>query len=75
MYFMSCFVVLGEGIPEPKGSELSGALVFAEKYNMTAVLVVNPEDYWGEIFDNWTGKGLFGNLISDKADIGFGKFE
>ncbi|RZB40319.1 uncharacterized protein BDFB_007673, partial [Asbolus verrucosus] len=47
------------------------AVRFALQYNMTPVPVVNEEDYWGEIFANWSGNGLLGNLAMDKADIGF----
>lgn len=48
------------------------ALEYAKKYNMTIELVVNEEEEWGEIYRNWTGTGIAGNLIFDKADIGFG---
>lgn len=53
------------------GSELVSAVEFALKYNMTPVPVVNDKDYWGEIFPNWSGNGLLGNLAQDNADIGF----
>lgn len=56
-----------------KGSEMSIAQTFAKQYNMSAVCVVNENDYWGQIFPNWSGNGLLGNLVLDKADVGFGK--
>lgn len=39
---------------------------------MTPIPVINDKDYWGEIYSNWSGNGLLGNLVEDKADIGFG---
>ncbi|KAJ8924147.1 hypothetical protein NQ315_006931 [Exocentrus adspersus] len=65
------YSIIGCGVYKSKGSEMSTAVAFARQYNMTPVLVVNQEDYWGEIFENWTGVGLLGNLVLDKADIGF----
>lgn len=52
---------------------MSAALVFAEKHNMTPQFIINAEDYWGDVYENWTGTGLLGNLIVDQADVGFGK--
>lgn len=52
---------------------MSVAQTFAQHYNLTPQNVINEEDYWGEIFPNWTGNGLLGNLVEDRADIGFGK--
>ncbi|KAG5882309.1 hypothetical protein JTB14_019334 [Gonioctena quinquepunctata] len=65
------YSIIGSDEKEPTGSEMLIALMFAKQYNMTPILVVNEEDYWGEVFNNWTGKGLLGNLVEDKADIGF----
>ncbi|KAJ8981078.1 hypothetical protein NQ317_015301 [Molorchus minor] len=66
------YSIIGPTPDEYKGSELSTAVAFAKMYNMTPFSIINPEDYWGEIFDNWTGNGLLGNLVIDKADIGLG---
>ncbi|XP_030764855.1 glutamate receptor 3-like [Sitophilus oryzae] len=52
------------------GSEMVTLLVFSQYLNMTLIPVINENDYWGEIWDNWTGNGLLGNLVEDKADIG-----
>lgn len=58
-------------IPEiPDGTEMRVALEFSRKYNMTIELIVNE---WGDVYKNWTGTGLVGNLINDEGDIGFGK--
>ncbi|XP_018576987.1 uncharacterized protein LOC108915443 [Anoplophora glabripennis] len=66
------YSIIGSTEDTHKGSEMSVALTFARQYNMTPVPVINKEDYWGEIFTNWSGNGLLGNLVLDKADIGFG---
>ncbi|KAK9892095.1 hypothetical protein WA026_018297 [Henosepilachna vigintioctopunctata] len=62
-------------LPQDKlyGSELRAALEFIDQYNMTMKLVYNEieEEYWGELFSNWSGTGLMGNILTDKADIGF----
>ncbi|CAH1142289.1 unnamed protein product [Phyllotreta striolata] len=54
-----------------KGSELSTMCEFARHFNMTPGLVINSEDFWGSIYENWTGNGLIGNILYDKADFGF----
>lgn len=56
------------------GIEMRVALEFAKKLNMSVQLVVNEEEEWGDIYQNWTGTGIVGNLIFDRADIGFGKY-
>lgn len=50
------------------------ALEFAKKVNMSVQLVVSEEEEWGDVYQNWTGTGIVGNLIFDRADIGFGKY-
>lgn len=54
------------------GSEMKILEVFSKHVNATILPVINPEDYWGEIWSNWSGSGLMGNLVEDKADIGAG---
>lgn len=49
------------------------ALEFSRKLNMTVELIVDENGEWGDVYENWTGTGLVGNLIDDKGDIGFGK--
>lgn len=66
-------IFLDEDEGPSKGSEMSVAQAFAKQYNMTPLYVVNENDYWGQIFPNWTGNGLLGNLVNDRADIGFGE--
>lgn len=50
------------------------AMEYARKHNCTVELVVDQVHEWGEIYDNWTGNGILGNVVTDKADIGFGIF-
>ncbi|KAJ8944840.1 hypothetical protein NQ318_012987 [Aromia moschata] len=64
------YTIIGPTVDKHHGSEMSTIIAFTKMYNMTPFPVVNTEDYWGEIFNNWTGKGLLGNLVEDKADIG-----
>lgn len=54
---------------------MSVAQIFAKQYNMTPIFVINEKDYWGQIFPNWSGNGLLGNLVLDRADIGFSKLQ
>ncbi|KYB26332.1 Serine protease easter-like Protein [Tribolium castaneum] len=65
------YSIIGKSVGEHHGSELMSAVQFALKYNMTPVPVINEKDYWGDIFPNWSGNGLLGNLVDDKADVGF----
>ncbi|KAF7286800.1 hypothetical protein GWI33_004205 [Rhynchophorus ferrugineus] len=52
------------------GSEMMTLLTFSQYLNSTMVPVINELDYWGDVWDNWTGNGLMGNLVEDNADIG-----
>ena len=37
-------------------------------------VAIDPENYWGEVFDNGTGNGVLGFVAMDKADIGFSAY-
>jgi hypothetical protein len=37
-------------------------------------VTTDPENYWGDVFDNGTGNGVLGLVAMDKADIGFSAF-
>ncbi|KAJ3648073.1 hypothetical protein Zmor_019909 [Zophobas morio] len=65
------YSVIGQKVDNHYGSELVSGVQFGLKYNMTPIPIVNEKDYWGEIFSNWSGNGLLGNLVEDNADIGF----
>nr|CAH7750812.1 unnamed protein product [Callosobruchus chinensis] len=52
------------------------AVQFAKQHDMTPVAVVDMNDTWGEIYDDWIGDGwrgtgVLGNLGRDDGDIGF----
>ncbi|XP_066142608.1 glutamate receptor ionotropic, kainate 4-like [Euwallacea fornicatus] len=53
-----------------RGSEMRLMVTVAEFLNMTVMPVINENDDWGKVFENWSGNGLMGNLIEDNADIG-----
>lgn len=57
---------------ETDGTEMRVALEYASKHNCTVAFVVDQVHEWGETYDNWTGNGILGNVVMDKADIGFG---
>ncbi|XP_056641070.1 glutamate receptor ionotropic, delta-2-like isoform X2 [Diorhabda sublineata] len=65
------YTIIGSG-KDHMGSEMSSMLTFAKFLNMTPELVINSDDFWGAIYENWTGNGLMGNIVNDKADIGLG---
>ncbi|ENN78215.1 hypothetical protein YQE_05367, partial [Dendroctonus ponderosae] len=52
------------------GSEMKILETFSQYVNASISPVINQADYWGEIWNNWSGSGLMGNLVEDKADIG-----
>ncbi|XP_065168139.1 uncharacterized protein [Atheta coriaria] len=56
---------------EPKmGMELRAVMEYSAKFNYS-LTITNDEEYWGEIFENWTGTGVLGGVVTDKYDIGF----
>ncbi|XP_022916739.2 probable glutamate receptor [Onthophagus taurus] len=54
------------------GTEMLVVLEFAKRYKMTPTFLVDDVGMWGEIYDNWTGIGILGNLAMDKGDVGIG---
>ncbi|KAK9892094.1 hypothetical protein WA026_018296 [Henosepilachna vigintioctopunctata] len=59
------------------GTELRAAVEYAVAHNMTIDFTYNEhkEELWGELYSNWTGTGVMGNIILDKADIALASFE
>lgn len=57
---------------EADGTEMNYAKIYAEKHGMKMELVVNAEELWGDIYDNWTGNGILGEVVMDKSDFGIG---
>ncbi|KAI4456065.1 ionotropic receptor 20a-related [Holotrichia oblita] len=57
-------------IDPPDGTDMLVALEYARKHNMTPELVVDEAGEWGNLYDNWTGNGVVGNLAQDMGDIG-----
>lgn len=56
------------------GIEMRVALEYAKRHNMSVKLVVNEVEEWGDIYENWTGTGIVGNLVFDRGDMGFGNY-
>lgn len=40
---------------------------------MSPSIIYTEQDNWGDIYSNFTGYGLLGDVAMDKSDIGFGK--
>lgn len=55
------------------GMELRAVMEYSAKFNYS-LTITNDEEYWGEIFENWTGTGVLGGVVTDKYDIGFSKY-
>ncbi|KAF5307156.1 hypothetical protein FQR65_LT00672 [Abscondita terminalis] len=53
------------------GTENGVAHEYAAKHNMSVQYILDDKE-WGIIHDNWTGVGILGHLVMDKADIGYG---
>lgn len=64
---------LGNTFEECGGSEMGVAKMYAEKHNMVLEFVVKEEEKWGEIYSDWTGYGILGDMVLDEGDFGFGK--
>ncbi|KAL1513946.1 hypothetical protein ABEB36_003284 [Hypothenemus hampei] len=52
------------------GSQMITMKLFADYHNLIVMPVINEKDYWGELWENWSGNGLMGNVVLDRADIG-----
>lgn len=47
---------------------------YSKKHNATVEFLVSQDaDLWGEAYENWTGSGVYGMLVEDKADFAIGK--
>nr|AVH87292.1 ionotropic receptor 4 [Holotrichia parallela] len=56
----------------PDGTELLIPLEYARSHNMTVQYIIDEDGQWGQVFNNWTGSGILGNLANDKGDVGLG---
>ncbi|XP_077285106.1 putative glutamate receptor [Arctopsyche grandis] len=54
------------------GTEMKTCIEFCKWINCTIQIIRDDEHEWGEIWDNRTGNGILGNIITDAADIGYG---
>lgn len=54
------------------GTELRAITLYAKLHNATIDLVIDEENEWGIIYDNWTGNGIVGNVVMDKGEVGLG---
>lgn len=54
------------------GLDISILMELAKKLNMTVELVLDLTVQWGDIYNNFTGNGILGNLVMDRTDVGFG---
>lgn len=52
--------------------EINILLELAKKLNMSIEMVLDIDTQWGELYPNFTGDGILGNLGTDRTDIGFG---
>ncbi|CAH1236162.1 unnamed protein product [Diabrotica balteata] len=66
MYYLDGFTP-----EEYKGTESSAMKIFAKEVNATYKFIINDQDYWGDIFENFTGNGLLGMIADDTVDIAF----
>ncbi|KAK9702662.1 hypothetical protein QE152_g29799 [Popillia japonica] len=55
------------------GLDISILMELAKKLNMTVELVLDLTVQWGDIYNNFTGNGILGNLVMDRTDVGFGR--
>ncbi|XP_068084386.1 uncharacterized protein [Anabrus simplex] len=53
------------------GMEFRISEEFARKHNISWELSVDPINEWGEVYDNFTGNGILGDVVEDKTDLGF----
>lgn len=54
------------------GIEIQIFREYANRYNITLNVIIDP-GVWGDIFDNRTGTGVYGNVVENKCDVGIGK--
>ncbi|XP_048512156.1 uncharacterized protein LOC105691216 isoform X2 [Athalia rosae] len=57
------------------GTEWNVVVEFCNRHNCTLRPLVDNVYLFGEIFDNATGNGVLGNVVEDKADVGFGSID
>jgi hypothetical protein len=53
-------VDLNANPPVLDGTEMRIALEFCKKLNATLDVIVDAENEWGEIYENYTGNGILG---------------
>ncbi|KAG7299522.1 hypothetical protein JYU34_016485 [Plutella xylostella] len=55
------------------GLELRVLTEFCRLVNCSVEIIRDDEYEWGVIHPNWTGRGILGNVVEDRADFGIGK--
>lgn len=41
---------------------------------MTLTKILEPDEKWGIVFENYTGMGVMGRVVQDEADLTFSKY-
>ncbi|CAG9115374.1 unnamed protein product [Plutella xylostella] len=54
------------------GLELRVLTEFCRLVNCSVEIIRDDEYEWGVIHPNWTGRGILGNVVEDRADFGIG---
>ncbi|PSN50071.1 Ionotropic receptor 41a3 [Blattella germanica] len=63
---------LGASPPLYEGVELRVAKDFAKTLNFSFHVLVDADAWWGEVWPNGTGTGMWGMVATDVAALGFG---
>ncbi|RZB40638.1 hypothetical protein BDFB_004034, partial [Asbolus verrucosus] len=65
------YSIAGQDNKTMYGTEADFMSEFVKKHNFIPHYTIIGADLWGDIYDNWTGFGLFGSLVDDAVDIGY----
>ncbi|PSN32792.1 Ionotropic receptor 41a7 [Blattella germanica] len=75
-WYYAPFIVLNFNKRPPlyDGIEFRVAREFLIFVNASVRITMDPNNYWGDAFDNGTGNGVLGLMAMDKGDVGFSAF-
>lgn len=68
-------IILSDDDGVAAGTEHNAIMLYVKKHNMTFAKILEQDDKWGIVFENFTGMGIMGRVVEDEADLAFSMYK